>query len=47
MRHFQDCLDNDREPFPGVVESAKSAAVGIAAWESIKTGQVVKVVNEF
>ena len=47
MRHFQDCLDNDREPFPDVVESAKSAAVGIAAWESIKTGQVVKVVNEF
>jgi predicted dehydrogenase len=47
MRHFQDCLDNDREPFPGIVESARSVAVGVAAWESIKTGQVVKVVNEF
>jgi len=47
MRHFQDCLDNDREPDPGVVESAKSIATGAAAWESIKTGQVVKVFNDF
>jgi predicted dehydrogenase len=47
MRHFQDCLDNDREPFPGVVESAKSFAVGVAAWESARTGQAVKVCNEF
>ena len=47
MRHFQDCLDNGRDPFPDVVESAKSAAVGIAAWESIKTGQVAKVINDF
>ena len=47
MRHFQDCLDNDRQPFPDVVDSAKSIAVGSAAWESIKTGQAVKVYNEF
>jgi predicted dehydrogenase len=47
MRHFQDCLDNDLAPSPGVVDGAKSVAVGVAAWESIKTGQVVKVFNEF
>jgi hypothetical protein len=47
MRHFQDCLDNDKEPTPGIVESGKSVAVGVAAWESIQTGQAVKVFNDF
>jgi predicted dehydrogenase len=47
MRHFQDCLDNDRKPSPDVVDGAKSVAVGVAAWESIRTGQAVKVFNEF
>jgi len=47
MRHFQDCLDNDRQPSPDIVESAKSIAVGAEAWESIKTGQAIKVFNEF
>jgi predicted dehydrogenase len=47
MRHFQDCLDNDREPSPGVLDGAKSVAVGAAAWESIRTGTVVDVFNDF
>jgi len=47
MRHFQECLDDDGEPSPNVVDGAKSVAVGVAAWESIRTGQVVKVFNEF
>ncbi len=47
MRHFQDCLDNDREPSPGVVEGAKAVAVGAAAWESIETGRAVEVCNDF
>ena len=47
MRHFQDCLDNDRDPSPSVVDGAKSVAVGVAAWESIRSGQTVKVFNEF
>ena len=47
MRHFQDCLDNDREPSPSVVDGAKSVAVGVAAWDSIRTGQAVSVFNEF
>jgi predicted dehydrogenase len=47
MRHFQDCLDNDLSPNPSVIDGAKAVAVGVAAWESIKTGQTVKVCNEF
>jgi predicted dehydrogenase len=47
MRHFQDCLDQDMQPSPGVIDGAKSVAVGVAAWESIKTGQPVTVFNEF
>lgn len=47
MRHFQDCLDHDREPSPGVIEGAKAVAVGAAAWESIRTGHAVNVFNGF
>jgi predicted dehydrogenase len=43
MRHFQQCLDEDREPSPGVVEGAKAVAVGAAAWESVRSGKAVKV----
>ena len=47
MRHFQHCLKHNTEPSPNVVDGAKSIAVGVAAWESIETGQPVKVYNEF
>ena len=47
MRHFQQCLEEDLEPSPNVVDGAKSIAVGAAAWESIESGQPVKVFNEF
>jgi predicted dehydrogenase len=47
MRHFQDCLDNDLPPSPGVIDGAKSVAAGVAAWESIRTGQPVTVCNDF
>ena len=40
MRHFQTCIDDDREPSPGVLDGARSVAVGTAAWESIRTGRV-------
>ena len=43
MRPFQQCLDEDREPSPGVVEGAKAVAVGAAAWESVRSGKAVKV----
>ena len=47
MQHFQQCLDQDLEPSPNVIDGAKSVAVGVAAWESIRTGQPVKVFNDF
>jgi len=47
MRHFQDCLDNNIDPSPGVLDGARSVAVGAAAWESIKNGTVEKVFNDF
>lgn len=43
MRHFQDCLDRDLEPSPSVLDGARSVAAAVAAWESIRTGQVVPV----
>jgi predicted dehydrogenase len=47
MRHFQECLDQDREPSPGVLDGARACAVAAAAWESAERGGVVKVFNEF
>jgi predicted dehydrogenase len=47
MRHFQDCLDRDIEPSPGVLDGAKSVAAGVAAWESVRTGQAAKAFNAF
>ena len=47
MRHFQQCLEEDLEPSPNVIDGAKTVAVGVAAWESIETGHPVRVFNEF
>jgi predicted dehydrogenase len=47
MRHFQDCLDNNKQPSPSVLDGARSVAAGVAAWVSIKSGRVVKVRNDF
>jgi predicted dehydrogenase len=47
MRHFQECIDGNRATSPGVLDGAKAVAVGAAAWESIRTGKVVEVNNEF
>ncbi len=47
MRHFQDCLDHDREPSPGVLDGARACAVAAAAWESADKGKPVRVFNEF
>lgn len=47
LEHFADCLENDKAPVPGVEEGAKSIAVCCAAYESLKTGQVERVFNEF
>lgn len=47
MRHLQECIDGDRATLPDVLDGAKSVAVGVAAWESVRTGKVVEVNNEF
>jgi hypothetical protein len=47
MRYFQQCLDEDVEPSPSVLDGAKSVAAGVAAWESIETGQTIRACNEF
>jgi len=47
MRHFQDCLDHDLEPSPGVLDGARAAAVAAAAWESAESGLSAKVFNNF
>jgi predicted dehydrogenase len=44
MRHFQECLDQDRDPVPGVLDGARAVAVAAAAWESADTGRPVRVV---
>ena len=47
LEHFADCLKNDLEPIPGIREGAKSIAVCCAAYESLRTGEAVKVNNNF
>ena len=43
MRHFQDCIDNESEPSPSVIDGAKACA----AWASAEFGTVEKVFNDF
>lgn len=45
--HFVDCVVNDSTPLIDGVDGAKTVATGWAAIESSKTGQPVKVRNEF
>lgn len=47
LKHFEDCLEQDKTPVPDAIEGAKSIAVCAAAWESIDTGKPVKVFNDF
>lgn len=47
LEHFADCLENDKEPVPGIREGAKSIAACCAAYESLRTGEAVKVKNDF
>ncbi len=44
---FGNALKNDTLPQPSVFEGAKTIAACSAAYESILTGKVVKVFNEF
>ncbi len=47
LRHFEECLLEDKNPVPDCFEGAKSVAVCYAAYQSIETGMPVKVRNDF
>jgi predicted dehydrogenase len=47
MKHFQECIEKDLEPVPSVIDGAKTISTGHAAYQSIKDGKPVKVLNEF
>lgn len=47
LEHFSDCLIKDSQPQPSVREGAKTIATCSAAEESMKTGKIIKVFNEF
>ena len=47
MRHFEECLLEDKRPRVDEIEGAKCIAVCAAAWESVETGQPAKVFNDF
>lgn len=47
MKHFEDCIANDKKPLVDVRDGAKVIATCMAGWESIKTGKPAKVRNKF
>jgi len=47
MRHFEDCLMQDKKPLINEIVGAKVIATIAACWESIHSGLPVKVLNEF
>jgi predicted dehydrogenase len=47
LRHFEQCLREDREPSPSVLDGARSIAVCAAAWQSIRQGGAVPVQTAF
>ena len=47
MRHMADCVLNGTKPWVGVREGAKVVSTGLACWESLRTGNTIKVRNNF
>lgn len=47
MRHLEECLIDDKKPLVDEIEGAKCIATCDAAWESVATGQPIKVFNDF
>jgi predicted dehydrogenase len=47
LRHFEECLLEDRQPLVNEREGARCIATCAAAWESVRTGQPAKVDNAF
>ena len=47
MRHFEECLVEDKKPLVNEIEGAKVIATCSACWQSIRTGLPAKVDNCF
>ena len=47
MRHMADCVLNGTKPWVDVRDGARIVATGLACWESVRSGQPVKVRNDF
>ncbi|TFG59037.1 MAG: Gfo/Idh/MocA family oxidoreductase, partial [Spirochaetales bacterium] len=47
MKHLEDCILENREPSPGVLDGAKTISADHAAAQSIREGGVIKVFNNF
>jgi len=47
LRHFEDCIINDRKPLVDVREGAKVIATCSASWESLRKGVPVEVKPDF
>ena len=47
LRHFEDCIVNDKKPLVDVRSGAQIVAICSACWESIHTGAPVRVSREF
>ena len=47
MRHFEECLIEDKRPAIDEVEGAKVIATAAACWESTRTGLPARVDNDF
>ncbi|MHB1134151.1 MAG: Gfo/Idh/MocA family protein [Chloroflexota bacterium] len=47
LKHFEECILEDRRPSPDVRDGAKVAAIAAACWASVRTGEVVKVRTQF
>jgi predicted dehydrogenase len=46
MKHFEDCIVNDKPTCEDAIEGTKTIAALSAAWESAKTGKPIKVEYE-
>lgn len=47
MKHFEDCILNNKKPLIDEVEGAKAISACSACWESLRSGKPIKVRNEF
>ena len=47
IRHFEHCIVNDAKPLVDVIDGAQVIAFCDAVWQSVHSGQAVKVTREF